>query len=43
MRSIRRIGAATVTKSTQDMEAAKEVLRFLFSEENVATYARVTR
>lgn len=32
--------AASVTKNTQDLEAAKEVMRFLFSEENVATYAQ---
>ena len=32
--------AASVTKNTQDMDAVKEVMRFLFSEENVATYAQ---
>lgn len=32
--------AATVTRDTQDKEAAKEVLNFLFSKENVATYAQ---
>lgn len=32
--------AASVTKNTQDMEAAKEVMNFLFSKENVTTYAQ---
>ena len=31
---------ASVTKNTQDMEAAREVLRFLLSSENVTTYAK---
>lgn len=31
---------ASVTKNTQDMEAVKEVMQFLFSEENVTTYAQ---
>lgn len=32
--------AASVTKNVQDMDAVKEVMRFLFSEENVTTYAQ---
>lgn len=32
--------AASVTKNVQDMDAVKEVIRFLFSEENVTTYAQ---
>ena len=32
--------AASVTKNTQDMEAAREVMKFLFSKENVTTYAQ---
>ena len=31
---------ASVTKNTQDLEAAKEVMKFLFSEENVTSYAQ---
>lgn len=31
---------ASVTKNAQDLEAAKEVMNFLFSEENVTTYAK---
>lgn len=32
--------AASVTKNTQDMEAVKEVMNFLFSKDNVTTYAK---
>ena len=32
--------AASVTKNVQDMDAVKEVMRFLFSEDNVTTYAQ---
>lgn len=32
--------AASVTKDVQDKEAVKEVMRFLFSEENVTSYAK---
>lgn len=32
--------AASVTKNIQNMEAAKEVMHFLFSEDNVTTYAQ---
>lgn len=31
---------ASVTKNAQDLEAVKEVMNFLFSEENVTTYAQ---
>lgn len=31
---------ASVTKNTQDMDAAKEVMQFLFSADNVTTYAQ---
>lgn len=31
---------ASVTKNAQDLDAVKEVMNFLFSEENVATYAQ---
>ncbi len=32
--------SASVTKNTQDMEAVKKVMNFLFSKENVTTYAQ---
>ena len=32
--------AASVTKNVQDLDAVKEVMRFLFSEDNVTTYAQ---
>lgn len=32
--------AATITKDTQDMDAAKAVMKFLFSKDHVATYAQ---
>lgn len=32
--------AASVTKDVQDLEAVKEVMNFLFSQENVTTYAQ---
>ncbi len=32
--------AASVTKDVQDMDAVKEVMNFLFSKENVTTYAQ---
>ena len=32
--------SASVTKNAQDLEAVREVMNFLFSEDNVTTYAK---